>query len=167
MKSNLGRTSEAERQREDEAVGWCTLIKVGRLGEYLGWLEKRPKEEIANRFLGIINTKSSYLPICFAEERPPVIIDGMSVDPTENTQARRVTKITLLLIVKQESEKLDIWKKIQPEWTKEFIQESKALVQVMEALAKHCEDSGQEEKAIDIRRTIEHIKETDKKYGID
>lgn len=77
-----------------------------------------------------------------------------------------MTKITLLLLVKSESEKLGIWNRIQPEWTEEFIQENKSMVQVMEALAKHYEDSGQEEKAIDIRRKIEHIEETDKKYGI-
>jgi len=167
MKFSWGRKNEAERQREDEAEGWCTLIRAGRLGEYLKWLEKRPKEEIINRFFGIINTKSSHLPICFAEEQPPVVIDGVSVDPIQNTQARRMTKITLLLLVKSECEKLGVWNKIQPQWTEQFIQENKSVVQVMEALAKQCEDTGQESKAVEIRKKIEDLKEKNKEYTID
>lgn len=159
--------NESERQREDEAVGWCTLIRAGRLGEYLRWLEKRPKEEIINRFLGIINTKSSHLPICFAEEQPPVVIDGVSVDPIQNRQARRMTKIALLLLVESESEKLGIWNRIQPQWKEQFIQENKSMVQIMEALAKQCEDSGQGSKAVEIRKKIEDWKETNKEYAID
>ncbi len=159
--------NESERQREDEATGWCTLIRVGRLGEYLKWLEKRPKEEIINRFSGIINTKSSHLPICFAEEQPPVIIDGVSVDPIQNTQARRMTKISLLLLVQSESEKLGIWNEMQPQWTEKYIQENKSMVQVMEAIAKQCEDTGQESTAADIRKSIQGVKETNKKYAID
>jgi len=173
MRFNRGRKNqaeqenEAERQREVEAVGWCNLIIAGRLGEYLKWLETRPKEEIINRFVGIMNTKSSHLPICFAEEQPAVIIDGMRVDPIENTQARRMTKITLLLLVKSESKKLGIWDKIQPQWTEEFIRENKSMVQVMEALAKRYEDSGQESKALDIRKKIEDLRKTNKEQGID
>jgi hypothetical protein len=160
-------TDESERQREDEAEGWCTLIRAGRLGEYLKWLEKRPKEEIINRFLGIINTKSSHLSICFAEEQPPLVIDGVSVDSTHNTQARRMTKITLLLLVHDESKNLGIWNQIEPQWTEKYIQENKSMVQVMEAIAKQHEDTGQESKAAEIRKNIQDVKESNKKYAID
>jgi hypothetical protein len=166
-KSEAQRQNEAERQREDEAVGWCNLIRTGRLDEYLKWLEKRPKEEIINRFVGIMNTKFSYLPICFAEEQPPVVIDGVRVDPIANLQARRMTKITLLLLVKSESGKLGIWSKIQPQWTEKYTEESKSVVQVMEAIAKGYEDGGQEGKALDIRKKIEDLRKTNKELGID
>jgi hypothetical protein len=173
MKFNWGRKSEAERQneaehqREDEAVGWCNLIRIGRLDEYLKWLEKRPKDEIINRFLGIIDTKSSHLPICFAEEKPLVVIDGVSFDSIENTQARRTTKIALLLLVKSESGKLSIWNKIQPQWTEQYVSEVKDTIQIMESLAKRCEDTGQENKAVDIRKKIADLKETNKEYAIE
>ena len=157
---------ESKRQREDEAVGWCTLIRAGRIGEYLKWLEKRPKEEIINRFFGIINTKSSHLPICFAEEQPPVVIDGVSVDSTHNTQARRMTKIALLLLVHDESKKLGIWNQIEPQWAEKYIQENKSMVQVMEAIVKQYEDTGQESKAAEIHKSIQGVKEANKKYTI-
>jgi hypothetical protein len=158
-KNQAKRQNEAERQREDEAPGWCNLIREGRLGEHLKWLEKRPKEEIINRFFGIINSKSSFLPICFAEEQPDVVIDGIRCDPIGNIQARRVTKITLLLLVKDESQKLGIWNKIRPQWTGEFTKENESVIQVWEALAKQCEDSGQKSQGVDIRKKIEDHKE--------
>lgn len=158
--------NEAERQREDEAVGWCTLIKTGRLDDYLKWLEKRPKEEITNRFLGIINTKDSWLPVLFQEETPPVVIDGISFDSIQNRVSRIMVKITLLLLVKDESKKLGIWNEIQPQWTEKYIQETKTQVQIMEGIAKQCEDTGQETKAVDIRKKIEGVKETNKEYAI-
>jgi hypothetical protein len=159
MKLNWGRTNKAERQREDEAKGWCTLIRVGRLGEYLEWLEKRPKKEIINRFLGIINTKDSWLPILFQEETPPVVIDGISVDSMQNRVARIMTKITLLLLVRDESKKLGIWNQIQPQWTEEYILENKTQVEIMEGIAKQLEDTGQESRAADLRKATERIKE--------
>ncbi|TES84315.1 MAG: hypothetical protein E3J92_01605 [Dehalococcoidia bacterium] len=167
MTLNGGRTNKAERQREDEAEGWCTLIRMGRLGEYLEWLEKRPKKEIINRFLGIINTKSSHLPIVFAEEKPPVVIDGVSVDPIQNTVARRAVKISLLLLVHDESKKLGIWDQIQPQWTEKYILEAKTQDQIMEAMAKEYENTGQESRAAEIRKNIEDAKEANKKLGID
>ncbi len=160
MKLNWGRTNKAERQREDEAEGWCTLIRVGRLGEYLEWLEKRPKKEIINRFLGIINTKDSWLPILFQEETPPVVIDGISVDSMQNRVARIMTKITLLLLVHDESKKLGIWNQLQPQWTEKYILENKILVRIEEGMAKQLEDTGQGSKAADLRKAVEHIKET-------
>jgi len=171
MKLKWGRKNEAERQREDEAVGWCTLIRAGRLGEYLKWLEKRPKEEIINRFFGIINTKSSYLPICFAEEQPPVVIDGISVDSLQNGIARRMTKISLLLLVHDESKKLGIWNQLQPQWTEKYILESKHYVRIMEYVAECCEKAGKGSTAAELRKAAQNIKEGVVKYtgsqGID
>lgn len=157
--SEAKRQTDAERQKEDEGEGWCTLIRECKLGEYLKWLEKRPKEEIINRFFGVINAKSSFLPICFAEEQPDVVIDGIRGDSMQNIQARRVTKIYLLLLVKDESGKLGIWDKIQPHWTREFTKENESVIRLWEALAKQCEDSGQKSEAADIRKKIEDHKE--------
>lgn len=167
MKLNWGRTKKAERQREDEAEGWCTLIRVGRLGEYLEWLEKRPKKEIINRFLGIINTKHSWLPILFQEETPPVVIDGISVDSLQNSVGRIATKISLLLLVGDESKKLGIWNQLQPQWTEKYILETKILVRIEEHVAEQLEAAGQGNRAADLRKRIEDIKESNKKYAID
>jgi len=170
MKLNWGRKNKTERQEEyptKDALLMCNLIGVGKLNNYLEWLGKRPKKEIIDKFLGIIYSKDSWLPILFQEETPPVVIDGISVDALQNRVARRMTKITLLLIVKSESEKLGIWDQIQPQWTEKYIQETKNQVQVMEAIAKQCEDTGQESKAVDIRKKIEDMKEANKEYVID
>jgi len=166
-KSEAKRQKEAERQREQEAAGWCTLIRTGRIGEYLKWLEQRPREEIINRFFGIINTKDSWLPILFQEETPPEVIDGIRVDSIQNRIGRRLTKITLLLMVKDESQKLGIWNQLSPQWIEEYKQQIKAEVRIMEATAKQCADTGQESKAVDIRKKIEDLKETNKEYAID
>lgn len=170
MKLNWGRKTKTERQEEyptKDALLMCNSIRVGKLKEYLEWLEKRPQKEIINKFLGIIYSKWSWLPIVCAEETPPVVIDGVSFDSIQNTQARRMTKITLLLLVKDESKKLGIWNEIQPQWTEKYILENKALVQVMEAIAKQCENTGQESKVADIRKGIEGVKEANKEYTID
>jgi len=159
MKLNWGRENEAERQREDEAVGWCTLIRAGRLGEYLKWLEKRPKEEIINRFLGIINTKNSWLPVLFQEETPPEVIDGISFDSLQNRIGRITTKITLLRLVYDESKKLGIWNQIEPQWTEKYILENKILIRITEHMAKQLEDAGQGSEAADLRKDVEGIKE--------
>ena len=162
MKLNWGRTNKDERQREDEEEGWCTLIRVGRLGEYLEWLEKRPKKEIINRFLGIINTKDSWLPIVFQEETPPEVIDGVSVDSMQNIIGRITTKISLLLLVHDESKKLGIWNQLQPQWTEKYILENMILVRIEEGIAKQLEDTGQGSRAADLRKGIKRIKEAAK-----
>ena len=145
----------------------CNSIRVGKLNEYLEWLEKRPQKEIINKFLGIIYSKSSSLPILFTEENTPVVIDGISFDPIQNTVARRAVKISLLLIVKDESNKLGIWNQLQPQWTEKYILENKTQVQVMEAIVKQCEDTGQESVATNLRKGIKGIKEANKEYAID
>ena len=170
MKLNWGRKTKAERQEEyptKDALLMCNLIRVGKLNEYLEWLEKRPEKEVINKFLGIVYSKSSWLPIVFAEEKPPVVIDGISFDPIQNTCARRTVKISLLLIVKDESKKLGIWNEIQPQWTEKYILETKTQVQVMEAIAKQCDDTKQESIAVNLRKGIKNIKETNKEYAID
>lgn len=70
-----------------------------------------------------------------------------------------MTKIYLLLLVKDESEKLGIWNEIQPQWTPEFTKENKSVVQFWEALARRCEDRGQKSEALEIRKKIEDHKE--------
>jgi len=170
MKLNWGRKTKAEHQEEyptKDALLMCNSIRVGKLNEYLGWLEKRPKKEIINKFLGIIYSKSSWLPIVCAEEKPPVVIDGISFDAIQNVEARRMTKITLLLLIENESKKLGIWNQLQPQWTEKYILEAKNLVQVMEAIAEQCENTGQESMVADIRKNIEGFKETNKEYAID
>ncbi len=170
MKLNWGRKAKTERQEEypnKDALLMCNLIGVGKLKDYLEWLEKRPKKEIVNKFLGIIYSKDSWLPVLFQEETPPVVIDGVRFDSIQNRVARKTVKITLLLMVKAESKKLGIWNQIQPQWTEKYIQQIKTLVQIMEETAKKCEDTGQESEAVDTRKKIEDLKETNKEYAID
>lgn len=170
MKLNWGRKTKTERHEEypnKDAILLCTAIRVGKLNEYLDLLAKEPKKRIINNFLGIVCSKSSGLPIVGAETKPPVVVDGISLDPIQNIQARRMTKITLLLLVKDESKKLDMWDEIQPQWTDNYILENKALVQAMEVIAQQSENTGQESKVADIRKGIEDIKESNKEYAID
>ena len=170
MKLHWWRKTDTKRREEyptEDAILMCNAIRVGKLDEYLEWLEQRPKKEIIEKFLSIINSKSSFLPIVAAEEKPPVLIDGISCDPIENVEARRMTKITLLLLVENESKKLGIWNQLQPQWTEKYILEAKTLVQVMEAIVKQYENNGQESIAADLRRKIEGMKEANKEYSID
>jgi hypothetical protein len=108
------------------------------------WLEKRPKKEIISKFLGIIYSKNSWLPIVFQEETPPVVIDGISFDSIQNRVARIMTKISLLLPVESESKKLGIWNQLQPQWTEKYILETKILVRIEEAIAKQLDEKGYE-----------------------
>jgi len=62
-------------------------------------------------------------------------------------------------LLKDVSQKLGIWNKIRPQWTGEFTKENESVVQLWEALAKQCEDSGQKSQAVDIRKKIEDHKE--------
>ena len=170
MGSLWGRKTKTERQEEyptKDALLICNLIRVGKLNEYLEWLEKRPKKEIINKFLGIIYSKNSWLPVLFQEETSPVVIDGISFDSLQNRIARITTKITLLLLVHDESKKLGVWNQLQPQWTEKYILENKILVRIEETIAKQLEDTGQGSKAADLRKGIEHIKEANKQYAID
>jgi hypothetical protein len=170
MKLNWGRKTKTERQEEyptKDVFLMCNLIRVGKLNEYLEWLEKRPKKEIINKFLDIIYSKNSWFPIAFQEETPPVVIDGISFDSIQNRVGRIMTKISLLLLVHDESKKLGIWNQLQPQWTEKYILEAKILVRIEEGIAKQLEDTGQGSRAADLRKHIEGIKESNKKYAID
>lgn len=170
MRLNWGRKTQTERQEEyptKDAFLMCNAIRIGKNKDYLEWLEKRPKKEIINKFLGIVYSKNSWLPVLFQEETPPVKVEGISFDSIQNRAARIFTKITLLLLVKDESEKLGIWNQIQPQWTEKYIRETKGQVQLMEAIAKQCVETGQESKAADIRNGIKKLKESNKAYAID
>jgi hypothetical protein len=156
-----------EKRPTQDTLQMCNAIRSGKLKEYLGELEKRPKKKITSKFLGIIYSKTVGLPILFDEEISTVIIDGISFDPIQNVQARMMTKITLLLTVESESKKLGIWNQLQPRWTEKYIMETKAYVQIIDAIVKHCENTRQEDKVIDLRNSIKLIKEVNQQYAID
>ena len=170
MKLHWWRKNDTKREEEhptDYAILMCNAARACKLKEYLEWLEQRPKNDIIEIFLSIINSKYSFLPIVAAEEKPPVIIDGISFDPIQNVEARMRTKIYLLLLVGDESKKLGIWKELERQWTEKYIAQNKELVQDMEGIARHCENNGQEADAANLRKGIERIKEINKEYSID
>lgn len=170
MKLASEKKPNTERQEEyptEDAILMCKLITVGKVKEYLDWLEKRPKNEVITRLLGIIYSKWAFLPILFQEEQPPTIIDGISFDPMPNLIGRRITKNTLLLLVRDESQKLGVWREVEPRWTEQYKQVTKSIVQDMEAIAKGLENEGQEATAADLRKNIQGIKETNKEHLID
>ena len=150
-----------------DALLMCKAIKAGKLMEYWSKLEKIPVEKIIWKFSGIIDSKSSGLPIIFDEELSSVNIKGISFDRIQNVQARMMTKITLLLLVESESKKLNIWDRIQPRWTKKYIAEIKAYIQIIDAIVKQCENSGQGDKAIGLRNSIKLIKDTNQRFAIE
>ena len=78
-----------------------------------------------------------------------------------------MTKITLLLLLGDESKKIGIWDQIQQPWTEKYILETKTMVQVTEAMAKQFENSGQIDTAAQLRKLIEGVKEANKKYRIE
>jgi hypothetical protein len=170
MKSNWGREDKTEAQEEyptEDALAMCKGIQIGQVDKYLEWLNKRPTQEIVGRLLGIIHSKSSLLPIVCAEEKPPIQIDGINFDPIQNSQARRMTKITLLLLIHDASKRMGVWDKIQQQWTEKYILETKTQVRIAEAMAKQFEDDGQMDIAANLRKGIEGIKEANKKYRIE
>ena len=156
----------SDRSPTQDALDICRALKTGNLDEYWASLEQRPEKKIIRIFLGIIYSKSAGLPVLYDEEIPPVIIDGTAFDPIQNVQARMMTKISLLLIVKNESQKLNIWDQVQSRWMEKYTGETKAYIQILEAIMMQCENSGQEDKAINLRNSIELIKESNRQYAI-
>jgi len=156
----------SDRSPTQDALDICRALKTGNLDEYWASLEQRPEKKIIRIFLGIIYSKSAGLPVLYDEEIPPVIIDGTAFDPIQNVQARMMTKISLLLIVKNESQKLNIWDQVQSRWMEKYTGETKAYIQILEAIIMQCENSGQENKAVNLRNSIELIKEANKQYAI-
>jgi hypothetical protein len=145
--------SGLEKRPTRDTILICNAVRLGKLKEYWSHLEKIPVEKIIEKFSGIIDSKSSGLPIIFDEELSSVNIKGISFDRIQNVQGRMMTKITLLLLVESESKKLNIWDRIQPRWTEKYIAEIKAYVQIIDAIVKQCENSGQGDKAIDLRNS--------------
>ena len=158
--------SYPDKRPTKDALSICKALKTGKITEYFEWLERRPKNEIIRIFQGIITSSSSGLPILCEEEMPSVIIDGITFDPIQNTQARMMTKITLLLLVEREAQKFGVWNQLQQPWTQKYILETKTYVQILEAIVKQCENSGQKDKVLSINNGIKLIKEANRQYAI-
>jgi hypothetical protein len=169
MKLNWGRKNNniADKPPTRDALLMCKSIKSGKIKEYLGWLEKLPEKKVIDKFSGIIYSESTGLPILQDQELPPVKLEGVSFDPIQNIQAKMMTKVTLLLVVESESKKLGIWHEIQSLWTEKYTQETKRYVQIIEMIAKQCENTRQRDKVEDLRKSINLIKEANTQYSID
>jgi hypothetical protein len=77
-----------------------------------------------------------------------------------------MTKITLLLLVEREAQKFGVWNQLQQPWTQKYILETKTYVQILEAIVKQCENSGQKDKVLSINNGIKLIKEANRQYAI-
>jgi len=160
--SNIG-----ERHPTRDALLMCKSIKSGKIKEYLAGLEKLPEKKVIDKFLGIICSESSGLPILQEEVLPPVKLEGISFDPVKNIQARMMTKVALLLLVESESKKMGVWNQLEPHWTQKYILETKRYVQIIEKIIKQCENTPEANKIVDLRKSIKLIKEANKQYSID
>jgi hypothetical protein len=149
-----------------DALLLCNALKTGTLNEYFAWLENRPAQEISAVFLGIIDAKSSGLPIICEEEIASVQICGVSLEPVQNIQARMLTKITLLLLVESESQKLGIWHELIPRWLEKYQMEVKSYVRILEGIIQQCENSAHADKVPQLRHSIELIKDANRQYAI-
>jgi hypothetical protein len=155
-----------DRRPTHDALLMCQAMKQNRLNEYLLALEKEPINKVIGIFSGIMRSKSSGLPILCDEEFPSQTIGGVTFDPIQNIQGQMMAKITLLLIVERESQKLGIWNQLEQMWTEKYQTETKMYIQILEAIMTQCENSGQEDKAINLRNSIELIKEANRQYAI-
>jgi uncharacterized lipoprotein len=113
-----------------------------------------------------MRSKSSGIPILCEEEFPNQTIRGVTFNPIQNIQGQMMAKITLLLIIERESQKLGIWNQLEQMWTEKYQTETKMYIQILEAIMTQCQNSGQEDKAINLRNSIELIKEANKQYAI-
>jgi hypothetical protein len=132
----------------------------------LACLGKKPAKKVTGIFLGIITSDSAGLPVLYDEEMPPVIIRGTSFDPVPNIQSRMMTKITLLTLVKSESQKLGIWDLLQPQWMEKYTHETKMYVHILEAIKNQFENTSQNEKIAGLIESIERIKAANLEYNI-
>ena len=170
MKLNCGQKNNsniAEKHPTRDALLMCKSIKSGKIKEYLAGLEKLPENKVIDKYLGIICSESTGLPILQDQELPPVKLEGVSFDPIQNIQAKMMTKVTLLLVVESESKKLCIWYELQSLWTEKYILETKRYVQIIEKIIKQCENTPEENKIADLRKSIKFIKEANTQYSID
>jgi hypothetical protein len=155
-----------DRRPTHDAFLMCQALKQNRINEYLSLLEKEPINKVIGIFSGIMQSKSSGLPILFEEEFPSQTIGGVTFNPIQNIQGQMMAKITLLLIIERESQKLGIWNQLEQMWTEKYQTETKMYIQILEAIMTQCENSGQEDKAINLRNSIELIKESNRQYAI-
>jgi hypothetical protein len=155
-----------DRRPTHDAFLMCQALKQNRINEYLSLLEKEPINKVIGIFSGIMQSKSSGLPILFEEEFPSQTIGGVTFNPIQNIQGQMMAKITLLLIIERESQKLGIWNQLEQMWTEKYQTETKMYIQILEAIMTQCQNSGQEDKAINLRNSIELIKEANKQYAI-
>ena len=155
-----------DRRPTHDAFLMCQALKQNRINEYLSLLEKEPINKVIGIFSGIMQSKSSGLPILFEEEFPSQTIGGVTFNPIQNIQGQMMAKITLLLIIERESQKLGIWNQLEQMWTEKYQTETKMYIQILEAIMTQCQNSGQEDKAINLRNSIELIKEANRQYAI-
>jgi hypothetical protein len=155
-----------EKRPSHEALVLCNCLKTGSVPEYFEPLANMPRREIIRIFQGIISSKSSGLPVLYDKEMPPVNIHGTSFDAVPNVQSRMMTKITLLTLVKSESQKLGIWDLLQPQWMEKYTYETKMYVRILEAIKNHCENTSQNEKIAGLIESIERIKAANLEYNI-
>ncbi len=174
MKFNWSNKKQTENNAEvqdndssDEALIMCRAIQAGQIDKYLKYFDKCPKEETINRFLSIISSKNSWLPVLFQKETPPTIVDGIRFDSIQNRVNRVLTKITLLLLVKDKSQKLQLWHRIELQWIEHYVIEIKLQVTIFESIAKQFTDAGQKQKAMEIRGKIDQVKKANEDYKID
>jgi hypothetical protein len=169
MKLNWGRKNNniADKPPTRDALLMCKSIKSGKIKEYLAGLEKLPEKKVIDKFLGIICSESSGLPILQDEVLPPVKIEGISFNPIQNIQARMMTKVALLLLVESESKKIGVWNQLEPHWTEKYFLETKRYVQIIEKIIKQCENTPEENKIADLSKSIKLIKEANTQYSID
>ena len=156
-----------EKPPTQDALAMCRALKSGKFPEYMLWLEQKPEKKIINKFCGIINSKSTGLPILDDEEMPPVAVGGYSYTPIQNIQARMMTKVVLLLLVESESKKIGVWNQLEPHWTEKYFLETKRYVQIIEKIIKQCENTPEENKIADLSKSIKLIKEANTQYSID
>jgi hypothetical protein len=170
MKLNCGQKNNsniAEKHPTRDALLMCKSIKSGKIKEYLVGLEKLPEKKVIDKFLGIICSESSGLPILQDEVLPPVKIEGISFNPIQNIQARMMTKVALLLLVESESKKIGVWNQLEPHWTEKYFLETKRYVQIIEKIIKQCKNTPEENKIADLNKSIKLIKEANTQYSID
>jgi hypothetical protein len=156
----------SDRSPTQDALDICHALKTGKLDEYWAALEQRPAKKIISIFLSIIYCESAGLPVLYDEEVPPVIIDGTDLDPVQNVQARMMTKISLLLTVKNESQKLNVWDQVQSPWTEKYCLETKAYIRLLETIIRQCENTSYQDRVPALRQSIDLIKEANLQYQI-
>jgi hypothetical protein len=158
--------SQLGKKPSEDALLMCESIRQQKINEHIRELAGIPQKKIVSKFSGIIRSPSKGLPVLYDEEMLPVVINGTSFDPLPNVLGRMMTKHTLLMIIKNESPKLNIWLQLEQQWKDVYCLETKTYVSIIRALAGHCAKSGQNEKAAELFASVERIKEVNRQYVI-